>query len=50
MQIAYSTYGLQSVDPIDAVEGVKGIGYDGLEINCGDDWATAPRLLNSATP
>ena len=48
MQIAYSTYGLQSVDPIDAVEGVKGIGYDGLEINCGDDWATAPDRFGEA--
>ena len=42
MQIAYSTYALQSVDVFEAVEKVKAIGYEGLEINCGDSWATAP--------
>ncbi len=42
MEIAYSTYALQMVDPIGAVGRVKGIGYEGLEINCGDDWVTAP--------
>ena len=42
VQIAYSTYAMQSVDPLEAVAGVKRIGYEGLELNCGDDWATAP--------
>ena len=42
MQIAYSTYALQTVDPFEAVERVRTIGYDGLEINCGDGWPTAP--------
>jgi len=42
VQIAYSTYALQSVNPFEAVEGVKRIGYEGLEINCGEDWVTAP--------
>jgi len=42
MRLAYSTYALQSVDPFEAVERVKAIGYEGLELNCGDDWATAP--------
>ena len=43
MQIAYSTYALQKVSPFEAVERVKEIGYEGLEINCGDNWPTAPR-------
>lgn len=42
MKIAYSTYALQEIDPFEAVERVKGIGYEGLEINCGDGWPTAP--------
>ncbi len=42
LQIAYSTYGLQSVDPFEVVGRVGAIGYEGLEINCGDDWPTAP--------
>ena len=42
IQIAYSTYGLRSVDPFEAVERVSAIGYEGLEINCGHDWPTAP--------
>ncbi len=45
MQIAYSTYALQTIDPIEAVEKVKKIGYDGLEINCGSGWKTAPDLF-----
>ncbi|HAA77739.1 TPA: hypothetical protein DCE37_21735 [Candidatus Latescibacteria bacterium] len=45
MRIAYSTYALQKVDPFEAVERVKAIGYDGLELNCGADWATAPDRL-----
>ena len=42
LQIAYSTYGLQSVDPFEVVGRVSAIGYEGLEINCGHDWPTAP--------
>ena len=42
MRIAYSTYALQEVDPFEAVERVKTIGYEGLELNCGADWPTAP--------
>ena len=41
MQIAYSTYALQGVDPFAALERVRQIGYQGLEINCGPDWPTA---------
>lgn len=41
MQIAYSTYALQGVDPFAALERVRQIGYEGLEINCGPDWPTA---------
>ena len=42
MQIAYSTYALQGVDPFDAVVQVRAIGYDSLEINCGAAWPTSP--------
>ena len=41
MQIAYSTYALQGIDPFTAVERVRQIGYEGLEINCGPAWPTA---------
>jgi sugar phosphate isomerase/epimerase len=47
VQIAYSTYAMQSVDSFEAVDGVKRIGYEGLEINCGDDWLTAPARFGS---
>ena len=42
LQLAYSTYALQSVDPFEVVRRIGAIGYEGLEINCGDDWPTAP--------
>ena len=42
MRIAYSTYALQGVDPLDALRRVREIGYDALEINCGTAWPTAP--------
>lgn len=42
MKIAYSTYALQDVDPFEAVTRCREIGYEGLEINCGADWPTAP--------
>ena len=42
MQIAYSTYALQGIDPFDAVARVGEIGYNALEINCGAAWPTAP--------
>lgn len=47
MQLAYSTYAMQSVDPLEAVDRVKEIGYEGLEINSGDDWPTAPERFGS---
>lgn len=47
MQLAYSTYALQGVDPFDAVARVSGIGYDALEINCGAAWPTAPDRFRS---
>lgn len=47
MQIAYSTYALQGVDPFDAVARVSEIGYDALEINCGAAWPTAPERFRS---
>ena len=46
MKLAYSTYGLQTVDPLEAVDRVKAIGYDALELNVGDDWPTAPAKLD----
>lgn len=42
MQIAYSTYALQGIDPFDAVARVREIGYNALEISCGAAWPTAP--------
>jgi inosose dehydratase len=42
MQIAYSTYALQDIDPFEAVTRVREIGYDALEINCGVGWPTVP--------
>ena len=47
MKLAYSTYALQSVDPFEAVGRVRSIGYEGLELNVGDDWPTAPTKLDS---
>ena len=47
MQIAYSTYALQGVDPFEAVAQVKEIGYDALEINCGSTWPTAPKRFGA---
>ena len=47
MRIAYSTYALQGVDPVDAVARVREIGYDALEINCGAAWPTAPQRFRS---
>ena len=47
MQIAYSTYALQGVDPFEAVARVKEIGYDALEINCGSAWPTAPERFGA---
>jgi len=48
MQIAYSTYALQDVDPFTAVERVRQIGYQGLEINCGPAWPTALERFGAA--
>jgi inosose dehydratase len=42
MKLAYSTYALQTVDPFEAVGRVCSIGYEGMELNVGDDWPTAP--------
>ena len=38
MKLAYSTYGLQTEDPLEAVDRVQAIGYDALELNVGDAW------------
>ena len=46
MKLAYSTYGLQTVDPLEAVDRVAAIGYDALELNVGDAWPTAPAKLD----
>lgn len=47
MHLAYSTYPLQEVDPLEAVARVKEIGYDALEINCGAAWPTAPERFGA---
>lgn len=49
MKLAYSTYALQTEDPLDAVTRVRDIGYEGLELNVGDDWPTAPHKLDGDT-
>ncbi len=46
MKIAYSTYALQTVEPVEAIQRVHDIGYDGLELNVGDDWPTAASKLD----
>lgn len=45
MQLAYSTYALQKIDPLEAIERVVAIGYEALELNVGDAWPTAPSKL-----
>ena len=45
MKLAYRTYGLQTVDPLEAVDRVAAIGYDALELNVGDDWPSAAAKL-----
>ena len=47
MKLAYSTYALQTVDPFEAVGRVRSIGYQGMELNVGDDWPTAPSRLDA---
>ena len=47
MQLAYSTYALQGIDPVTAVERVRQLGYEGLEINCGAAWPTALERFGS---
>ena len=46
MKLAYSTYALQSVDPLEAIERTRAIGYEALELNVGDAWPTAPSRLD----
>ncbi|MFP6592200.1 MAG: hypothetical protein VCE12_16930, partial [Candidatus Latescibacterota bacterium] len=47
MKLAYSTYALQAVDPFEAVGRVRSIGYEGMELNVGDDWPTAPSKVDA---
>jgi len=49
VKLAYSTYALQSVDPFEAIAGVKEIGYDALELNTGEAWPTSPGKLDVDT-
>ncbi|MDA0336541.1 MAG: sugar phosphate isomerase/epimerase [bacterium] len=49
MKLAYSTYALQTIDPFEAVSRVRQIGFEGLELNVGDDWPTAPGRLDGDT-
>ena len=48
MRLAYSTYGLQQIDPAEAIDRVATMGYQALELNVGDDWPTAPAKLGAA--
>ena len=47
MKLAYGTYALQQIEPIAAVSGIKEIGYDAIEVNCGERWPTAPEKLDA---
>jgi sugar phosphate isomerase/epimerase len=49
MKLAYSTYALQTIDPFEAITGVRNIGFEGLELNVGADWPTAPARLDGDT-
>jgi sugar phosphate isomerase/epimerase len=49
MKLAYSTYALQTVEIFEAIERVHALGYDGLELNIGDNWPTAPQKLDTDT-
>jgi sugar phosphate isomerase/epimerase len=49
MKLAYSTYALQTLDPFEAIAGVLDIGYEGLELNVGPAWPTAPEKLDGDT-
>jgi sugar phosphate isomerase/epimerase len=46
MKLAYSTYALQTEDPFEAIGRVRSIGYEGMELNVGGDWPTAPEKLD----
>lgn len=46
MKLAYSTYALQPYDIFEVIPRVREIGYEGLELNVGDDWPTAPSKLD----
>ena len=47
MKIAYGTYGMPKTPPAQAVAAVADIGYDGIEISCGDAFPTAPAKLDA---
>lgn len=48
IKLAYSTYALQGIDPLEALQRIRTIGYNAVEIAVGDDWPTAPRKLGAA--
>ncbi len=48
MKIAYGTYGMPDLDPLDAIRTTADIGYDGIEICCGPKWPTSPDKLDAA--
>jgi sugar phosphate isomerase/epimerase len=48
IELGYSTYALQDIDPFEALQRIREIGYDAIEIAVGDDWSTAPQKLDAA--
>lgn len=48
IQLGYGTYGMKTVDPFEAVRGLKEIGYDFIEIAATRGWPTAPPVFDGA--
>lgn len=49
IKLGYGTYGMKEVDPFEAVQGLKKIGYDAIEIAATKGWPTAPFTSISRT-
>ena len=48
IKLGYSTYALPDIDPLEALQKIRAIGYDAVEIAVGEDWPTAPQKLDAA--
>ena len=47
IQLGYGTYGMKTVDPFEAVRGLKEIGFDAIEIAATKGWPTAPVVFGA---